>query len=404
VGTVSCLARDGRLLHRRAEFIPLASGQPVILGLLAETDLSPQDLSAELAGEPSADELHRTIRRFRRAQVGHYALESLLGGSSAVRKVRSQIAAAAASGASVLILGRAGTGRAAVARAIHYRAAPDAAVRLVPVDCAVVSEDGLRRALDSVATPAGEPRLRPTLLLEHVERLAPAHQTALAEALRRGAIHARVIATTTDESESKELLPTLRDGLSTMQIQVPRLVDRLEDLPVLAQYFLEECNQGVQKQIGAIRGEALDQLALYGWPGELDQLREVIAAAHRSAASHEIATADLPPIIRHAAQAAALSPRGPQPIDLDQLLARIEREAIFRALQEANGNKSEAAELLGLSRPRLYRRLEQLGLAETSLPEKRRPAKPVAPPPAAAEEPLVPDFREVGADEAETEP
>ena len=74
-------------------------------------DLSPQELATELSGEPTADELHRTIRRFRRGQASRYSIESLLGNSSAMQKVRAQVAAAAASGANVLIYGRRGTGR-----------------------------------------------------------------------------------------------------------------------------------------------------------------------------------------------------------------------------------------------------------------------------------------------------
>ena len=130
-----------------------------------------------------------------------------------------------------------------------------------------------------------------------------------------------------------------------------------------------------RKQVGSLRADALDQLALYTWPGELDELREVIAAAHAACESHEITPADLPAVVHHASQAASQRRTSPERIVLDELLAKIEREAIERALAQANGNKTEAAELLGMTRPRLYRRLVQLGLvseakdAEAQTPE-----------------------------------
>jgi DNA-binding NtrC family response regulator len=87
----------------------------------------------------------------------------------------------------------------------------------------------------------------------------------------------------------------------------------------------------------------------------------VIAAAHAAATSHEITPADLPALVHHAVKAAALPRREPEKIVLDELLESIEREVITRALAQSGGNKSAAAELLGMTRPRLYRRLVQLG-------------------------------------------
>jgi DNA-binding NtrC family response regulator len=113
-----------------------------------------------------------------------------------------------------------------------------------------------------------------------------------------------------------------------------------------------------------VRPDALDQLALYRWPGELEELRSVISAAHAAATTHEITPADLPPIVHHAARAAAAPRRAHEKIVLDELLESIEREVIARALAQAGGNKSAAAELLGMTRPRLYRRLVQLGIVK----------------------------------------
>lgn len=374
VGTVSCVDRDGRLLHRRADFLPLASAEPPcgVLAVLATTDMSAEELTAELSSEPTADELHRAIRRFHREQSRQYAVESLLGGSSPMRKVRSQVAAAAASGANVMVCGPRGSGRAHVARAIHYQASGDAGGRLVPIDCEVLSEDLWRRTLNSLQG-AGDSQQRTTLLAANLDRLSESLQSQWIQAIHERALAVRIVATAAGQeagqpaagegdAAANRVDPALWDAVSTITIHVPRLADRLEDLPLLTQCFLESCNQAGAKQVGSVGPEALDRLALYGWPGELDELREVIAAAHEAATSHEITPADLPAIVHHAAHAASMGRREPERIVLDDLLASVEMELIRRALVQADGNKTEAAQLLGITRPRLYRRLVQLGL------------------------------------------
>jgi DNA-binding NtrC family response regulator len=391
-GIVSCAARDGRLIHRQADFLPIAQAADVAAGkkrsrtpaatgagvlvLMSATDMSPQQLASELSPEPTGDELHRLIRRFRREQAGRYGAESLLGGSPAMKKVRTQVTAAATCGANALILGRHGSGRGHIARAIHYQAGGDGAAKLVPIDCALVTDELLRRAFDTLRTAAAEVRCRATLLLEHVDFLPEAYQEQILRAVADGGISAQIVATAecSPSQEVTGIQPALRDAISTIMIEVPRLSERPEDLPVLAQFFLEECNRDSDKQVGSLRGDAIEQLSLYEWPGELTQLRQVIAAAHVACNTHEVTASDLPPVIHHAARAAFHRRRPPEPIVLDDLLAKIEREAIVRALDQAKGNKSEAATLLGMTRPRLYRRLVQLGLAgDETAPSHEQP-------------------------------
>jgi transcriptional regulator with PAS, ATPase and Fis domain len=390
-GTLSCMARGGRLVHRQAEFVPLGVGDTekksrakeqaapsfAVLGMLASADMSAEELAGGISGEPMADELHRTIRRFRRAQASRYSIESLLGGSLAMQKVRAQLAAAAASGANTLIRGSLGSGRGHAARAIHYCSTSDVATKLLPIDCELMSDDLLRRVLEKLRETSGGATQKPTLLLENLERMLPAHQSLLASAIREKLLAARIVATCgIDSSEPVgheqngdgppsspfPIDASLLAAVSTITIDLPPLASRLEDLPVLAQYFLEACNHGSSKQVGSFRSDALDLLALYSWPGELKQLSEAIAVAHRAATSHDISAGDLPTIVQHASGAAKRSRREPERIVLDELLASIEKEAIVRALAQAGGNKSEAAALLGMTRPRLYRRLVQLGL------------------------------------------
>jgi DNA-binding NtrC family response regulator len=126
--------------------------------------------------------------------------------------------------------------------------------------------------------------------------------------------------------------------------------------------FLEEVNLRRGKQVGGFSPEALDVLADYSWPGNVDELIDVVSSAHERCEGTEIGLRDLPHKI-HLAADSAVHPRRPEEtIVLDEFLARIERELLNRAMVQAKGNKSKAARLLGLTRPRLYRRLVQLGL------------------------------------------
>lgn len=414
MGTLSCIGREGRLVHRQAEFVPLAmsarekttrnetksvSYHFAVLVLLADADMSTQEVASELSSEPTADEIHRTIRRFRRAQVSRYSMQSLLGNSGAVQKIRAQVAAAAASGANTLIVGPPGSGRGDVARAIHYGGSSEA--RLLPVKGELLTDDLLRRRLEGSRLRSGEATQKPTLLLENLDRMSASHQSLLSMAIRQKGFSARIIATCSSHaaraaagSESAQIEgcrseghvneppnvsapiePELIDAVSTITIHIPPLSDRLQDLPIIAQYFLETCNRENDKQIGSFRADALELLALYSWPGELVQLRETVAAAHRACNSHEISPADLPNILHHGLLAATRARREPERIVLDELLASIEKEAIVRALSQTQGNKSEAAALLGMTRPRLYRRLLQLGLIgeDAEEPQEERP-------------------------------
>lgn len=420
-GTISCLGRDGHLYHRNAEFIPLGQATPrnrprqpsadepfTVLVLLAPENLTPQQLASNAAADPTADELHRTIRRFRRGQADRYSIRSLLGSSPAMQRVRSQVTAAAASNANTLICGRHGSGRSHAGRAIHYQAAADQPANLLLIDCRALTDDLLTRTLDRLRPARTQLGERSTLLIEHLERMQAEHQAALLNALRQNLLNGRIVTTLNNaqkgergtpdpqddknahaESERKsaessevkfepltdedvedefaksaaaKLNPELLSRLSTIVIRIPRLANRLEDLPVIAQYFLEACNRASSKQVGSIRADALDALALYSWPGELEQLRKMIEAAHAACTSHLITATDLPPIFYQAFRAAAHARQRPDPIVLDELLGRIEQEAITRALALTGGNKSEAAGLLGMTRPRLYRRLIQLGM------------------------------------------
>jgi DNA-binding NtrC family response regulator len=367
---VACPGPEGRLRRRRARFVPLgteAEHPPALMALVDAADLPEAEPSPPAGAEPEAAWLHERIRSFHRRAAARLGIDRLLGDSLLMRRVRAQVATAAASAASVWIVGPPGSGRQRTAEAIHYGA--DGAVgSLIPLDCAVLSGDLVISTVQALAArrPSAERPAGSTLLLADVDLLASDVQTSLAQALCGRALPLRLIATARQPLE--ELLKPgsfRRDlglTLSTISIQLPPLSERREDLPLVAQLFLEEVNARGGKQLAGFTPEALDALDAYPWPGNLDELAAMVAAAHQRAGGPQIAVADLPDQIHLAADAAARPRKPEETIVLDEFLARVQRELIQRALRRAKGNKTRAARLLGMTRPRLYRRMVQLGL------------------------------------------
>ena len=197
-------------------------------------------------------------------------------------------------------------------------------------------------------------------------------QSELVEMIANDALRMRVIATAVRSpvtlADAGQFSAELACLLSTITIELPPLAARLADLPLLAQVFLEEANVSSVGQIGGFSTEALDQLATYNWPGNIDELATVVREAHARARFGEVTVRDLPSHFQWAASDAVHPPKRGEPIALEEFLARVEKELITRALRRAKNNKSKAAKLLGLTCPRLYRRLVQLGLEQPDEP------------------------------------
>ncbi|MBN2477334.1 MAG: sigma 54-interacting transcriptional regulator [Pirellulales bacterium] len=374
--TVSLVAADGRTLHRRARFVPLGAGPTDPIGLVAILDR--EDLSEPVAAEtekPLADEaepaeLHEQVRRFRCEAAARYRADRLIGHSPAMRRVRRQVELAAAGRANVLVVGPPGSGRQHTATAVHYGGRPQGSGSLIPLACSVLGADLIHSTITALATkgPLGDEAAHSTLLLNEVDQLPAEVQAALAAELVGRPFPLRVVATAQrrlDELAAGDRYRTdLAAALSTLTIELPPLTRRREDIPLLAQLFLEEANARSDRQMGGFTSEAMDLLDAYPWPGQVDQLAQVVAEAHRRAAGSAIGADDLPQRLRVAAEASARPARPQQTIVLDEFLAEVEAELIRRAVAQTKGNKAKAARLLGMTRPRLYRRMVQLGLAK----------------------------------------
>jgi DNA-binding NtrC family response regulator len=183
----------------------------------------------------------------------------------------------------------------------------------------------------------------------------------------------RLLATTAGDPEtalqSERLRPDLYYAVTTLIIRLRPLRERLEEIPLLAQHLLERANSRGGRQRGGFGDPALSALLAYDWPGNLRELARVIEDVHEQASGDLIEPDDLPAAIRGNLGSAYIPPPLPHPITpLDELLTQVERRLIESTLQRARQNKSRAAELLGISRPRLYRRIKELGLPDVPEP------------------------------------
>ncbi len=362
---------------RVADFIPLAGENQECAGVLALlSDKSASPDAGVTADSDEATRLHESVRRFRQTMRGAFRLERLAGDSAAMARVRAQVRLAAASTAPVLIVGPLGSGRQHVARTIHASGESSSGV-FAPIACDVLPPDMLRSTVAALNDRCRLAKHDPpaTLLLADVDALPAELHHEFAKWLAAEPKNLRVLATAreplTEIAGRGSFRADLAELLSTLVIALPPLASRRKDIPLLAQMLLEDVNGQSARQLRGFSPEALDRLVQYHWPGEIDELLKVVRESCETAEGYEVTCDDLPKRLKLAAEAARFPRKAAEPIELEKFLTNIESELIERALRQAKGNKTQAAKLLGLNRPRLYRRMVQLGLepADSEMPD-----------------------------------
>ena len=348
---------------RQIEFVPIGNTPSSCVGVMALERDSKRTTDELEVDWPRL--LHAKLAEFCAVHNSRFSLGQLAGDSPARRRVRKQVELAALSRASVLISGPLGSGRQHVARTIHALSGGDS--RITPLDCAVAPQGLVEHTLakgqhDSHAEHHG------TLLLVGVDQLAVDAQAALAQqlAMSDGASF-RTLSTATDclttLAEQGRFREDLAYELSDLTIELPPLCELSDDIPLLAQWFVEAENSRGMRQLSGFTDAAMEVLLSYHWPGNVDELSEVVRDAHRESGQLRISEHDLPQRLRLAADA-AIQGAGNATIDLEAYLADVELRLVRDALAATEGNKSQAAKRLGMTRQRFYRRLVQLGLEE----------------------------------------
>jgi transcriptional regulator with PAS, ATPase and Fis domain len=360
----------GIVEQREAVFLPLGAGESECQGVIAVlADRRPvPDRTPASAVAPSSQELHERLQQMARQLRARYRLDRLVGDSLAMRRVREQVRLAIVGRARVLILGPPGSGREHVARTIHGGENPELAGPILPLACPIVDAEILSSSVSDFLRRCPDPGAKSsaTLLLLDADGLTPQVQAEMQVLLRSSTFATRVIATARrpliEMAERGDYLPELAFALSPLVIQLPALRDRREDIPLLAQRFVEEFNAAGGKQLAGLAPAALDRLASLPWTGTVEELAEVVGEACRQVTGVWIGESDLPERVRAVTAAGAHPRRTSEAIQLDAFLLDVERELIQRAMKRSRGNKARAARMLGVSRPRLLRRLAQLGL------------------------------------------
>ena len=320
--------------------------------------------------------LREENRRLREAVERRYCFDNLIGGSPAIQAVFEKIRAVADSDATVLVLGESGTGKELVARAIHWNS-PRRDRAFVAVNCGAIPETLLESELFGHERGAftGADRKRRglfaeanggSLFLDEITDMPLALQVKLLRALQDKVIRPvggseeiqldlRIISAT-----NRELPALVRDGrfredlyyrLAVIPIRLPSLRERAEDIPLLAQHFLERVAARIGRRFDGFSDDALDWLLKHRWPGNVRELENVVERAATLAPGPLITLADL--------STEFVSPEGTEPA-LRPTLGELESQYILRVLAETKGDKVAAANILGISVRTLQRRFKDV--------------------------------------------
>jgi DNA-binding NtrC family response regulator len=325
-----------------------------------------------------------------RAQLQErYRFEGIVGRSRAMRDLFHLLETVAATTSTILITGETGTGKEIVARAIHHNS-PRRAQRFVALNCSAIPETLLEAELfghvrgaftGAIGTRQGklEQAHRGTLFLDEVGTMSMSLQMKLLRVLqerefeRVGDSHTvkvdvRVIAATNADLDKMVADATFREDLyyrlNVIPMRLPPLRDRKEDIPLLAQHFLQKYAAELDRPAMTLSQTAMRALMAYSWPGNIRQLENAIErAVALSGGRSQVDVTDLPPEVQQADEPARLVPPLAFPeegIDFEQYIADIEREMIRRSLEQTHGNKRAAARLLNLKRTTLVEKLKRL--------------------------------------------
>lgn len=326
--------------------------------------------------------LRQEVTELRRKVKSQEDAPLLLGNSPEMGMLRRAIEQVAPTDCNVLILGETGTGKELAARTIH-RLSQRADRRFLAINCGAFSEEllanelfghereaftgarGIKKGLLEVAQGG-------TILLDEIGDMPLSMQVKLLRVLqertlmRVGAtreipIDIRVMAATNKDLKQEVLQGTFRQDLyyrlNVINLVIPRLAERKDDIPILSRYFLRKFSASQGKAIETISDEAMDVLRSYEFPGNVRELENIVERAVALADGKIIRTEHLP------ADLQVMGLRIPRPQRGLMTLEENEKEYITWVLEQVNDNKTRAAEILGIDRVSLWRKLKKYSMA-----------------------------------------
>ena len=330
--------------------------------------------------------LREENRQLRETLGERFDRRNIIGRSPAMVKLLETVAQVAPSEATVLITGESGTGKEMIAGAVHFNS-PRQGGPFVKINCAAIAETLLESELFGHEKGAftGAYRRKEgrfvqaqggTLFLDEISEMNPAMQVKLLRVLQEREItrvggeevievDVRIVAAT-----NKDLLQLVGQGrfredlyyrLNVVALALPPLRERLEDIPLLAQHFLQTFSERNNKTVRGFTPQAMDALLRHHWPGNVRELMNAVERAVVLSRSEYLLAEDLPLVPPQAKDPERVTPPGP--VRESVPLEEVEKAAIMQAIETSNGNKSEAARRLGITRKTLLKKLRAYGAA-----------------------------------------
>ncbi len=391
------LLREGIL---SAMSVPLCAG-PRVLGLLYVDDrgaagrFTEQDLDFLTALGHLTGAALEGAERYRRVAAVAEALESespigeLVGNSPPMQRLRAQVRKFAVAGAAhVLVRGESGTGKELVAHTLHALS-PRAEQPFVTLNCAAIPETMIEAELfgyeKGAFTGASRDKRgkfvladRGTLFLDEIGDLGAPAQAKLLRAIQQGEVQplgservtrvdVRILSATHKDLMAEVAAGRFREDLyyrlNVVELDVPPLRERGDDVPLLAQTFLAKAARRMGKPLGGFSPKALEALRRHRWPGNVRELQNEAERAAIVVEGAVVDVADLSARIAGGAPGAAPAPPARTLAERFAELEPLEKALVEEAVEAARGNLSEAARLLGISRVMMKRRFEKFGLA-----------------------------------------
>jgi two-component system, NtrC family, response regulator PilR len=326
-------------------------------------------------------------RRLRSALRTQERDRSIIGNSPSMQRIYELISQVADSRATVLLTGESGTGKEMVARAIH-RSGDRSDKPFIVVNCAAIPENLLESELfghvkgaftGAVQSKAGlfEVADHGTLFLDEVGELPPALQVKLLRVIQEKTfrrvggtadqrVDVRIVAATNrkldDEVKAGRFREDLFYRLNVIEIEMPPLRERPDDIALLVDHFIEKYTRELSKNIVGCSPEALERLLAYRFPGNVRELENVVERAVALSRSSVITPESLPPTLLDPPAPRSTQRIPAEGVDLDRLMADYERSLLLEALGPARGVKKKAAQLLGISFRSFRYRCEKLGI------------------------------------------
>ncbi|HEV2913476.1 MAG TPA: sigma-54 dependent transcriptional regulator [Pyrinomonadaceae bacterium] len=339
-----------------------------------------EDLLQSVKNALRQRELFRENRALRRELDRRYSFSEIIGTSPALQAVFRLVEKVASTNTNILVQGESGTGKELIARAIHHNS-PRSERPFVAINCGALPETLLESELfghvkgaftGAVANKPGLFRSAEggTVLLDEVGEISPAMQVRLLRTLQEHEVtpvgssiavpfDARIICATNRDLEKEVAEGRFREDLfyrlNVIEIHLPPLRERREDIPLLVRNFITRTAREQERDEKAIEAAALSALINYSWPGNVRELQNAIERAF-TLSGDQIDLDSLPPRVRDAAggQTTMRDPDGLRPT-----LEEIERRHIFETLASVNQDKARAANILGIDLSTLYRKLKR---------------------------------------------